>query len=205
MYQNFIWDFDGTLFNTYPKMLKAYVKTMQYYQISITPSAIYRTLKTQSSKDLANQYQLDFEEFDQIYKQFEKSDTSNVFAYDDAKYILEKVIEKGGKNYLLTHRENASAKALLQGSQLDGLFVEIVGPENKFPRKPDPTSLLYLVEKYQMEKTKTVMIGDRPMDIDAGINAGVQSIFYNDERLFKIKQAHHQVHSLTEIEKFLDE
>ena len=89
MYQNFIWDFDGTLFNTYPKMLKAYVKTMQHYQISITPSAIYRTLKIQSSKDLANQYQLDFEEFDQIYKQFEKSDTSNVFAYDDAKYILE--------------------------------------------------------------------------------------------------------------------
>ncbi|MCJ0587846.1 HAD-IA family hydrolase, partial [Enterococcus cecorum] len=117
----------------------------------------------------------------------------------------EKVIEKGGKNYLLTHRENASAKALLQGSQLDGLFVEIVGPENKFPRKPDPTSLLYLVEKYQMDKTKTVMIGDRPMDIDAGINAGVQSIFYNDERLFKIKQAHHEVHSLTEIEKFLGE
>ncbi len=49
------------------------------------------------------------------------------------------------------------------------------------------------------------MIGDRPMDIDAGINAGVQSIFYNDERLFKIKQAHHEVHSLTEIEKFLGE
>ena len=75
-----------------------------------------------------------------------------------------------------------------------------------FPRKPDPTSLLYLVEKYQMDKTKTVMIGDRPMDIDAGINAGVQSIFYNDERLFKIKQAAiNEVHSLTEIEKFLGE
>ena len=86
-------DFDGTLFNTYPKMLRAYVKTMKYYHIAITPSAIYRILKTKSSKDLAQQFDLDFSAFDKVYKQFEKEDKSEVFAYDDAKYILEKVMK----------------------------------------------------------------------------------------------------------------
>lgn len=205
MYQNFIWDFDGTLFNTYPKMLRAYVKTMQYYHIAITPSAIYRILKTKSSKDLAQQFDLDFSAFDKVYKQFEKEDKSEVFAYDDAKYILEKVMKNGGRNFLLTHRANSSAKELLEKSSLDGLFIEIVGPENEFPRKPNPTSLLYLVDKYQLDKKKTVMIGDRPMDIDAGTNAGVQSIFYNDERLFKLARATHEVNRLSEIEKFLGE
>ncbi len=205
MYQNFIWDFDGTLFNTYPKMLRAYVKTMKYYHIAITPSAIYRILKTKSSKDLAQQFDLDFSAFDKVYKQFEKEDKSEVFAYDDAKYILEKVMKNGGRNFLLTHRANSSAKELLEKSSLDGLFIEIVGPENEFPRKPNPTSLLYLVDKYQLDKKKTVMIGDRPMDIDAGTNAGVQSIFYNDERLFKLARATHEVNRLSEIEKFLGE
>ena len=114
-------------------------------------------------------------------------------------------MKNGGRNFLLTHRANSSAKELLEKSSLDGLFIEIVGPENEFPRKPNPTSLLYLVDKYQLDKKKTVMIGDRPMDIDAGINAGVQSIFYNDERLFKIARATHEVNRLSEIEKFLGE
>lgn len=203
MYKNFIWDFDGTLFNTYPKMLKAYVKTMQDFKVNISPAEIYRMLKTASSKDLAEKYQLDFAQFDQIYKNYEKNDTMPVFAYDDAKQTLETIQQLGGQHFLLTHRENRSAQALLTASDLVEYFVEIVGPENQFPRKPNPTSLNYLIEKYQLNRAETVMIGDRPMDIDAGIGARVSTIFYNDERLFTIDRAKHEVNSLSEIIQFI--
>ena len=203
MYKNFIWDFDGTLFNTYPKMLKAYVKTMQDFKVDIEPAEIYRMLKTASSKDLAEKYHLDFKHFDQVYKNYEKSDQTEVFAYDDAKKTLASIAKAGGQHFLLTHRENQSAQALLNSAELADFFIEIVGPENKFPRKPDPTSLNYIIEKYHLNRNETVMIGDRPMDIDAGIGANVATIFYNDERLFTIDHAKHEVHSLLEIAKYI--
>ena len=83
----------------------------------------------------------------------------------------------------MTHRDVVSTKELLMKENLDHLIVEIVGPENNFPRKPDPTSLNYLVEKYQLDKTTTVMIGDRAMDVLAGRGAGVQTMFYDIEGL----------------------
>jgi phosphoglycolate phosphatase-like HAD superfamily hydrolase len=31
MYQSYIWDFDGTLYDSYPIMLKAFIKTLKEY------------------------------------------------------------------------------------------------------------------------------------------------------------------------------
>lgn len=119
------------------------------------------------------------------------------------KEILEAVVAAGGKNYILTHRDVVSTKELLEKEQMADLIVEIVGPENNFPRKPDPTSLIYLVEKYHLDKDQTVMIGDRTMDVFAGQGAGVKTIFYDIEGLLKDVSADHTVQSMAEIQEII--
>ena len=44
--------------------------------------------------------------------------------------------------------------------------------ENGFPGKPAPDAVLYLLEKHGLDPAETIMIGDRDLDGQSGINAG---------------------------------
>lgn len=202
MYQSYIWDFDGTLYDSYPIMLKAFIKTLTEEGFDPDPKEIYRLLKESSSKKVAEKYDLDFAEFTAKFKANEALDQRLPQSFPGTKETLRAVIANGGKNYILTHRDIYTTKELLEREGIAELITEVVGPENQFPRKPDPTSLLYLVEKYGMDKEQTVMIGDRTMDVLAGKGAAVKTIFYDIEDLLDV-DADHIVHSMKEIEHII--
>ena len=61
MFDSYIWDFDGTLFDTYPIMLDSMMKALEDRQVVADPKAVYRLLKEKSSKALTEKYHLDFE------------------------------------------------------------------------------------------------------------------------------------------------
>ena len=203
MIENYIWDFDGTLYDTYPIMLDAYIKTLKGYDIEANRQEIYQILKAKSSASVASKYQLDFEEFATIFKNHEKQDQRIPISYLGTKEMLEKIIQSGKKNYIMTHRTVASTKELLEKEGMLDLFVEIVGTENNFARKPDPEALTYLVEKYQMNPENTVMIGDRTMDVEAGKNAGIKTIFYDIESILEDISADITVNSVKEMEDYI--
>ncbi len=60
-----------------------------------------------------------------------------------------------------------------------------------------------MLKQYGLDPKKTVMIGDRALDIDAGKNAGVATIFFDNEHLLTDIQADYRVTSMKEIEKFV--
>ncbi|WP_153055871.1 HAD-IA family hydrolase, partial [Streptococcus suis] len=55
-------------------------------------------------------------------------------------------------------------------------FTEILTSDSGFARKPSPEALLFLIEKYGLNKENTYYIGDRLLDVETAINAGIQSI-----------------------------
>ncbi len=183
MFEHYIWDFDGTLFDTYPMILEAILKTLAHFNKVYDRQEIFRTLKDKSSASVASNYDLNFTEFHEVYKAYEKADPRIPISYSGISDCLEEVIAKGHHNYILTHREGKSARALLKNEEMLTTITEIVGTEKKFTRKPDPASLLYLVNKYHMDPAKTVMIGDRSLDVMAGKNAGVHTIFFDPENI----------------------
>lgn len=199
-YTHYIWDFDGTLFDTYPIILKGFMDTLNTYQIQADEKEIYYLLKSKSSKAIAEKYGLDFAEFTRVFKSFEAKDTREPVPFEGAKAILEKVIAEGGKNYILTHRDTPGTKELLATYELTDYFVEIIGSERPFPRKPAPDSLLYLIDTYKMEKSQAVMIGDRFMDIDAGKAAGINTVFFDQDHLLEDVSATQNVTHLLDID-----
>lgn len=68
----------------------------------------------------------------------------------------------------MTHRLTESTWELLKEYQLAHLIEEVVGIDQDFPRKPNPASLNYLIDTFHLERTDTMMIGDRRLDIEAG-------------------------------------
>ena len=57
----------------------------------------------------------------------------------------------------------------------------IITGKDGFKRKPDPSAVLYLVKKYDLDREKTFYIGDRTLDIECAVNAGIKGILYLPE------------------------
>ena len=47
-----------------------------------------------------------------------------------------------------------------------------------YPRKPAPASLLALVAHYQLDPVRCLVVGNRDLDVLAGVRAGMKICFY---------------------------
>ena len=59
------------------------------------------------------------------------------------------------------------------------------------------STINYLVQKYKLDPKKTVMIGDRPLDIEAGRAAGIATIFFDSQQEYP--QATRSIKKLSDI------
>lgn len=75
---------------------------------------------------------------------------------------------------VLTNKPRAASVRILEGLGLLDYFVEVIGGDGPSPRKPDPSSLLALVDRYGAPKDDTLLIGDSRIDLETGRNAGVR-------------------------------
>lgn len=196
---NYIWDFDGTLYDTYPIMLKALMETFKEFKIEKDEKEVYRKIKTESIRQMIIDWRLPVPEFDRKYHVYEAQKNRNSFPFIETKEILEKLQNKGGRHFILTHRTVDSTWQLLKRDGLDPFIVDIIGSDSNFPRKPDPSAINYFIDNYQLEIEKTVMIGDRNLDIEAGNNAGVQTVFFDLDHLNQVVNATYFINNLKEM------
>ncbi|HIY58107.1 MAG TPA: HAD-IA family hydrolase [Candidatus Tetragenococcus pullicola] len=204
MFEHYIWDFDGTLFDTYPVILEGMVNALVHFGKTPDREEVFRTLKQESSSAVARDNHLDFQMFRKVFQSFEQKDPRTPISYPGTRKNLEQVVKAGHHNYILTHRDFSSTQQLLQKEQLTEFITTIVGSDKEFPRKPDPASINYLMQTYQMDPKKTVMIGDRSLDVMAGKNAGIQTIFFDPEHILAdIPEADHIVRSTEALLAFI--
>lgn len=117
---------------------------------------------------------------------------------DGAKAILAWAQEADIQQFVYTHKGKNACKFWRILEILD-YFTEIVTTANGFARKPDPEGVVYLVEKYQLDKTSTYYIGDRTLDVDVAFNSGIQSINFCDDR----PNINHKINHLLEIKQII--
>lgn len=199
MIKNYIWDFDGTLYDTYPIMLDAIMRTLKEMAIPAGSAEIYRTLKEFSSKQITDDRQMDYQAFSQQFHAYEALDPRKPKSFPGTKETLARLKARGGQHFIMTHRPVVSTIDLLELEGLTAFFTEIVGPENDFPRKPDPTAIEYIVTAHHLVPEETVMIGDRLLDVEAGKKAGVKTCFFDVDGFLKNIPADYTVHSMAEV------
>lgn len=49
------------------------------------------------------------------------------------------------------------------------------------PRKPESVALQALVDRYQLDPARCLVVGDRDSDVLVGVRAGVKTCFYGDD------------------------
>lgn len=197
--RNFIWDFDGTLYDTYPVMMNALMQALEDFHIQLDDNHVYKTIKQKSIRYLIHELKLPEESFNQVFHHYEDLILTESFPFNDTRETLELLQSSGGYHFILTHRTIESTWQLLKRDSLDNVITDIIGSDSGYPRKPDPTALNALVKRYRLNRKQTLMIGDRKLDIDAGKNAEVATCFYDQDHLDISVDATYVIGNLKEI------
>ncbi|HEM5462559.1 HAD-IA family hydrolase [Streptococcus suis] len=175
----FIWDLDGTLLDSYEAILAGIQETYDQFDLPFDREEVRNFILRYSVKDLlvrdADKYGLDSDELNRVRATSLKEKNTQIPLMAGAREILDWTAEKGIQNFVYTHKSD-NAFQVLEDLGVRHHFTEILTSDSGFARKPSPEALLFLIEKYGLNKENTHYIGDRLLDVETAINAGIQSI-----------------------------
>lgn len=173
----FLWDVDGTLMDTYPGMVSAFCKAAEQLGIRVSPDRVLTLMKDRLGhciRVIAEENGLPVETLDRAFREEEKRiPPALIQPVKGIPETLRTLKRQGGRHYLVTHRQRDVTWQYLRNAGLDELFSGGVFPEDGLPYKPAPDMILHLLRQYDLQADRCVMIGDRPLDVQCGRNAGV--------------------------------
>ena len=186
-FKTYIWDFDGMLFNTYPRMCDAFLKALSENGIGESRShamtAIKKSVRS-AVKEYAATFGRDPQKLSADYHRIEDGmGPETIIPYPDTFGFLSAVKAQGGKHFLYTHRNRVAIEALKR-YDMYSMFDGFITADDPFPVKPAPDALLYLVRRYEIDPKTALMLGDRDIDILAAKNAGLAGCLVDPEHFY---------------------
>ena len=185
-FQHFFWDFDGTLFDTYHRITRAILKALNDLGVQAEFDEVYAVAKRSIGacyEPFVKPLGLPREAYSAAYRAHaEEEPVDTIRLYPGARETLEEICRLGGKNYIYTHR-GASTHQVIAYYGMEGLFTDYVTSEHGFPSKPAPDALRYLMDKHGLKPEECIMIGDRRLDGEAGLNAGMSGALIDLDRM----------------------
>lgn len=161
-----LWDFDGTIMDTYP----AYTDILYTILNGEHPKElIYQQLKI-SQTHAINYFRLSPEQAELMKTQSRALQPTDYRIFDG----IEAILQRAEINVIMTHMERASVERILKDSQIAHYFTEIVAGDDGYKRKPDPESYQYLHDKYKIDYA----IGDRELDLIPAKKIGLGTIMF---------------------------
>lgn len=180
--KNYLWDFDGMLFDSYPHITEAFCRMMKESGTEVDFDEAKALLEitftecydhygaTQEQRKRHHELEWDYE-LEPIVKPFENTYKT-----------LEALHKKGCRHFLYTHRGRETSQYYLKKYGMYDFFDGFADSSMNFPLKPAPDAIEYLCREYNLDKSETVMIGDREIDVAAGKNAGVFGCLYTKNK-----------------------
>ncbi|WP_251033076.1 HAD hydrolase-like protein [Bacillus sp. ISL-7] len=151
---NVLWDFDGTLFDTYPALVSGFINLSKQ---DLDRDEVLKWLKI-DSKTAFKHYGIDEKqrlEYQTLHNYYSKTE-SKPFEH------LAEALSSVDHNIIVTHRDKESTIFLLKKYHLDKYFKEIVSVEEQgFTRKPHSSSYEYVLKSHYID----LVVGDRDLDL----------------------------------------
>jgi phosphoglycolate phosphatase-like HAD superfamily hydrolase len=182
MIRNVIWDVDGTLFDTYPPIARAFKNAIAHLGENASTEWIEELSKISLSHCVATlsaEYHLkkgDIErEFKRCYGEVSAEESP---PFSGVVEICDYICSMNGKNVIVTHRGREGTIELLSAHNLIDKFADWIVRDDGYPRKPDPAAFIAALTRNDLVKEETINVGDREIDVVAGQSAGIFSCLY---------------------------
>ena len=203
-YKHLIYDFDGTLSNTYPCFAETVIQMLKSRGLPADYKTVYDNLKVSvghalQHADFTEDYSVLRKEFHVVHDELAPKIQK---LYPEAEEILRYAMAQGHKNYLYTH-SGKIVKILLEQWGIADCFEDIIDSTMKFPTKPAPDALNFLCEKHGLDKKDCIMIGDRDIDTDCGRNAGMKGCLFDPEHYYNDSDVDYRIENLLELKNII--
>ena len=202
--KNFIWDFDGTIIDTYPHSTTACLNVLKKYGIEAEYDEVIGLLRN-SFSSIIPRYNLTHEQFVEVMDHalilwFEPNPT----IYKGIDKVLKTIVERGGKNFIYTNRDKTS-KEYLEHFGLLPYFTDFVCNDTEgYVQKPSGESIDYLLQKHSLSKESAVMVGDRELDVLCGEKAGIASILFDEFHKSEDTVANAVIYDISDVLNFIE-
>ena len=216
-YQAVLFDLDGTLLDTAPDFITAIDRLLRSKGLPASDPGKTRQMVTHGSAGIvANAFGMDtgHPEFEALRNEFlglyldNLADRTQPFPGIEA--VLTKLDDQGTPWGIVTNKPALYTLAILEQLPLPSSPATVVCPDHVIRTKPDPESVYLACNELKVAPERCLCIGDHPRDIQAGLNAGTQTIaaaygYLDDDEDPATWGAHHIVNDASEIQQHIFE
>jgi phosphoglycolate phosphatase len=179
-----IFDLDGTLADTIDDITSAVNHVMEHYGFPMVTSDRVKYMVGDGIKELMTRAFPEDKREDPvllseallIFKDYYNVHFCDyTVPYDGIIAMLDELKRNGVRLSVVTNK-NEEAVGLIIEKLFAGYFDIVIGNSDRVKQKPDPSSVLYIIEKTGATPQETYYIGDAYTDIYTAKNAGVKGI-----------------------------
>lgn len=199
MKELYIFDFDGTIIDSYRDSIKYFNITLEQYNLptfdmelegldyQIFREFLYKQIKG-IEKEFMDSFTVNYKDDPQV----------NTYLYDGIIDVLLKLQKNGITLAICSNREQKNLEELVIKFFDSVNFKYISGDTDGLHNKPDPHRINEIILKEGIDKDKVLYFGDKIADIDAAKSAGIDMI------LVTYGQGNHEAYSSSYPLKMID-
>jgi phosphoglycolate phosphatase-like HAD superfamily hydrolase len=177
MFRNIIWDVDGTLFDTYPAIARAFQVALNDFGKEASLGwieGLARISINHCVTTLANQYRLREEDIGQAFEDhYDHTPPEEQPPFPGVMTVCEYICTLGGMNVIVTHRGREGTNELLTANKMTHYFAGCLARDDGYPKKPHPAAFEAMLKTHNLQREETMAVGDRDIDVLAGQAAGI--------------------------------
>ena len=176
MIQGIIFDFDGTLIDSYEPITESLNQVREAFGRSHLPLEQVKGMVGHGLEHLIEeavgreQIQEGVRIFRETYGRICESRTRIL---PQVRETLDELQRRGYQMAIATNKPSYFARLILRALEIEHLFEEVLGPNDVARPKPDPEMLDLIMARLGLGADEVVYVGDMPLDIQTARQAGV--------------------------------
>ena len=177
-----IFDLDGTLLNTITDLGKACNYALEKMGFAPHPIQAYAYMVGNGVRNLMKKAQQDANEetIDRLLEHFmtyyNEHCLDTTKPYPGITELLDSLTEKGVALAVASNKYQEATEKIIAGCFPQFNFVAVEGQKEGRNRKPDPSIIFSVLEKFPTQKKDVIYVGDSGVDMECGKRAGVEII-----------------------------
>jgi pyrophosphatase PpaX len=171
-----VFDFDGTLVDSYPLIEEAFAHVMRAHRLDAAARDVFRKSR---GLPLPEQMKLvapdTWEELVETYRSVDRT-LGHARVFRGIPTLVRKLRQGGAPLGVVSCKRRALVEAELEAAGLRPYFDVVIGYEDVTPPKPAPDPLIAAIARLGLARSHAIYVGDSMVDLETGRAARVRTV-----------------------------